>query len=143
MATLDRFAPPPTALGRSTWSPRRAIIVTLTLAVIIALLQVLQSSSFAHTGHQLQRLEAQKTQMNAEMHQLEAEVAALASLDRTERAARERLGMVPARNIQYISVSVEAPADPLLPRPLLNNAQQTQTPSEPWYRSLYRALPLP
>ena len=143
MATLDRLAPPPTALGRSTWSPRRAIIVTLTLAVIIALLQVLQSSSFAHTGHQLQRLDAQKTQMQAEMHTLEAEVAALASLDRTERAARDRLGMVPARNIQYVSVSVEAPADPLLPRPLLNNAKQVQTPSEPWWRSLYEALPLP
>ena len=143
MATLDRLAPPPTALGRSTWSPRRAIIVTLTVAVIIALLQVLQSSSFAHTGHQLQVLEAQKTQMQAEMHTLETEVAALASLDRTERAARDRLGMVPARNIQYVSVSVEAPADPLLPRPLLNNAKQVQTPSEPWWRSLYRALPLP
>jgi cell division protein FtsL len=143
MATLDRLAPPPAALGSSTWSPRRAIIVTLTLAAIIALLQVLQSSSFAHTGHQLQLLEAQKTQMKAEMHQLESEVAALASLDRTERAARERLGMVPARNIQYISVSVEAPADPLLPRPLLNNAKQVQTPSEPWWRSLYKALPLP
>ena len=143
MATLDRLSPPPVALGSSTWSPRRAIIVTLTLAVIIALLQVLQSSSFAHTGHQLQLLEAQKTQMTAEMHQLETEVAALASLDRTERAARERLGMVPARNIQYISVSVEAPADPLLPRPLLNNAKQVQTPSEPWWRSLYKALPLP
>ena len=110
---------------------------------IIALLQVLQSSSFAHTGHQLQRLDAQKTQMQAEMHTLEAEVAALASLDRTERAARDRLGMVPARNIQYVSVSVEAPADPLLPRPLLNNAKQVQTPSEPWWRSLYKALPLP
>ena len=143
MATLDRLAPPPAALGSSTWSPRRAIIVTLTLAVIIALLQVLQSSSFAHTGHQLQLLEAQKTQMTAEMHLLQTEVAALASLDRTERAARERLGMVPARNIQYISVSVEAPADPLLPRPLLNNAKQVQTPSEPWWRSLYKALPLP
>jgi cell division protein FtsL len=143
MATLDRLVPPPTALDRSTWSPRRAIIVTLTVAVIIALLQVLQSSSFAHTGHQLQRLEAQKTQMQAEMHALEAEVAALASLDRTERAARDRLGMVPARNIQYVSVSVEAPADPLLPRPLLNNARQVQTPSEPWWRSLYKALPLP
>ena len=143
MATLDRLAPPPTALGRSTWSPRRAIIVTLTVAVIIALLQVLQSSSFAHTGHQLQQLEAKKTQMQSDMHNLETEVAALASLDRTERAARERLGMVPARNIQYVSVSVEAPADPLLPRPLLNNARQVQTPSEPWWRSLYKALPLP
>ena len=51
--------------------------------------------------------------------------------------------MVPARNIQYVSVSVEAPSDPLLPRPLLNNAKQVQTPSEPWWRSLYKALPLP
>ena len=69
--------------------------------------------------------------MTAEMHQLEAEVAALASLDRTERAARERLGMVPARNIQYISVSVEAPADPCCRGHLLNT------------RSRYRHLPSP
>jgi cell division protein FtsL len=113
------------------------------LAVIIALLQVLQSSSFAHTGHQLQRLEAEKTRMSAELHQLEAEVAALASLDRTERAARERLGMVPARNIQYVTVGVEAPSDPLLPRPLIDNAQQKATPTEPWYQSLWDALPKP
>lgn len=142
MATLDRLVPPPATLGSSTWSPRRAIIVTVTAAVIIALLQVLQSSSFAHTGHQLQRLEAEKTRMQAELHQIEVEVAALASLDRTERAARERLGMVPARNIQYVKVAVEAPADPLLPRPLLDNAGQLQAPSEPWWRSLLRALPL-
>jgi hypothetical protein len=42
-----------------------------------------------------------------------------------------------------VTVGVEAPADPLLPRPLLDNAQQKATPSEPWYQSLWDALPKP
>ena len=143
MATLDRLAPPQASLPvRNTWTPRRALVITITLAVTIALLQVLQSSNFANTGHQLQLLEQQKTDLTAQQHQLEAEVAALASLDRTERAARDRLGMVPARNIQYVAVNVEAPDEPLLPRPLLK-LKPTETPSEPWWRSLIKALPLP
>jgi cell division protein FtsL len=142
MATLDRLAPPPASLPvRNTWTPRRALVITMTLAVTIALLQVLQSSNFANTGHQLQILEQQKTDLTAQQHQLEAEVAALASLDRTERAARDRLGMVPARNIQYVSVNVEAPDEPLLPRPLLK-LKPAEVPSEPWWRSLIKALPL-
>jgi len=144
MATLDRLAPPPSASlpVQNTWTPRRALAITITLAVTIALLQVLQSSSFANTGHQLQKLEAEKTDLQAQQHQLETEVAALASLDRTERAARERLGMVPAKNIQYIAVGVQAPDDPLLPRPLLK-LTPTEAPTESWWKSLIKALPLP
>ncbi len=146
MATLDRLGAAPAEAsfpGRaSTWRPRRAIAVALTTAAVIALLQVVQSGSFAHTGQMLQQLEAERSTLKAEVHDLEAEVAALASLERTERVARERLGMVPARHVEHISVEVEAPSGPLLPRPLVEPSAETQ-PDEPWWQSLYRALPLP
>ena len=144
MATLDRLGPAPIGSGQlpSTWRPRRAIAIALIAAVAIALLQVVQSSGFAHTGQQMQRLETQRTSLQAEVYDLEAEVAALSSLDRTERAARERLGMISARNIDYMSVDVEAPSGPLLPRPLVI-AQARPAAGEPWWQSLFKALPLP
>ncbi len=144
MATLDRLAPPPSVLPREgpAWRPRRAIAAALALATAIALLQVVQSSGQANTGQKLQRLERERVELAAENRELEAEVAALSSLDRVERAARERLGMVQARKVDYVSVAVEAPSGPLLPRPLIE-AAPVDRPAEPWWRSLFKALPLP
>lgn len=143
MATLDRLAPPASAPAAPAWTPRRAIVAALTLVVAIALFQVVQSSSFTHTGQNMQRLETQRSDLTAQIHQVEAEIAALSSLDRTERAARERLGMVPARRIEHVSVGVEAPSGPLLPRPLTNRSPAQEPKSEPWWQSLIKALPLP
>jgi cell division protein FtsL len=114
------------------------------LAVAIALLQVIQTSSFAHTGQTLQQLETQKASLSAQTKNLEAEVAALSSLDRIDRTARDSLGMVPARNIEYLNVALEAPQGALLPRPLLtaSTAEAVQK-SQPWWRTLLSALPLP
>ena len=143
MATLDRLGPAPAQPQPApTWRPRRAIAVALMVAAAIALLQVIQTSNFTHTGQQLQRLEAQRAVLKAEVYSLEAEVAALSSLDRTERAARERLGMIPARSIDYLAVEIEAPTGPLLPRPLVSPATQ-QSGGRPWWQSLIKALPLP
>ena len=140
MATLDRLAPPVSTPTITTWSPRRAIVAAL-VAAIIALLQVVQSSNFANTGQKLQQLESQRTQLSGQIQQLKADVAALSSLDRTERAARDRLGMVPAVRSQYISVDVAPPAGPLLPRPLLATPTQAQIKVDSWWQSLIKALP--
>ena len=143
MATLDRLGPAPAeALPAATWSPRRAIAVALATAAVIALLQVVQSSSFASTGQQLQRLEAERVALKAEVYDLEAVVAGLASLNRTERVARGQLGMIRARNVSYLSVGVEAPEGALLPRPLVEPLDN-EPAAEPWWESLYKALPLP
>ena len=142
MATLDRLAPPPAAQQLApAWNPRRAIVVALMLVTTIALLQVVQSSSFAHTGRSMQQLEAERAELTAQIHQLEAEVAALASLDRTDRAARERLGMVQARQITYVSVGVESPGGALLPRPLVSLSPSVER-DDPWWQALIRSLPL-
>jgi cell division protein FtsL len=143
MATLDRLGPAPAeAQPAPTWRPRRALAVALLVAATIALLQVVQSSSFAHTGQQMQRLQSERTALKAEVYDLEAEVASLSSLDRTERVAREKLGMIRAHNVSYLSVGVDAPAGPLLPRPLVV-PEEDQGYNEPWWESLYKALPLP
>jgi len=142
MATFDRLAPPPTSSfpARTAWSLRRAIAAVLTAAAAIALLQVVQSSSFANTGQQIQVLETQKLDSTARVHQLEAEVAALSSLDRIERNARDRLGMVPARNIMYVQVAVAAPEDPLLPRPVLA-PPSSQVPHPTIWKRLVHLVP--
>ena len=149
MATLDRLGPPaaasPSFEARAAWKPRRAIAVALTVAAAIALLQVILSSTFTHTGQQLRNLEQQRAELQAQIFQTEADIAALASLERTERVARERLGMVPARVNQYVAVSVEGPSGALLPRPLVQIAPPETVSGEgqAWWRALIQALPLP
>jgi cell division protein FtsL len=150
MATLDRLGPPAAASpveGRAAWKPRRAIAVALTVAAAIALLQVVLSSTFTHTGQQLRDLENQRDQLQAQIYQTEADVAALSSLDRTERIARDRLGMVPAHVSQYISVDVEAPRGALLPQPIVQlpsqDGSQDTSENQPWWKTLIKALPLP
>lgn len=140
MATLDRLAPPPAAQAAPAWSPRRAIAATLSMLVAIALLQVLLTSSFAHTGNTMQRLDRQRADLTAQNHQLEAEVAALSSLERVERAARDRLGMIPASRIEYVSVGLEPPNQALLPRPIVGPTAPPNEP-DPWWQSLIRVLP--
>ena len=148
MATLDRLGPPAAAspLEGGAWKPRRAIAVALTVAAAIALLQVILSSTFTHTGQQLRDLENRRAELQAQIYQTEADVAALASLERMERIARERLGMVPAKVNHHVAVSVEAPTGALLPRPIVQPRPDTQTPNneeQPWWQALVQALPLP
>ena len=122
--------------------PRRALATAIFLVVAIALLQVAQSSGFAHTGQSMQRLEQQKATLKADVHELEAEVGALSSLERVERAARERLAMVPPKTTDYVSVGVPAPEVVLLPRPIISTAAGAG-PDEavPWWQALLQALP--
>lgn len=144
MATLDRLAPPATsAPSVPAWSPRRAIAAALVVAAAIAVIEVFQSSGFASAGQQIQRLQAEQADSTARVHALEADVAALSSLDRIERQARDSLGMVSAKNITYIQVDTPPPSGPLLPRPILNTPAVATSPPGSWWQRLTRALRLP
>jgi cell division protein FtsB len=143
MATLDRLAPPSAPAlprGGQAWTPRRAIAAAVTIAVAIALVQVFQSGTFANTGANMQKLERERIDSQARIHELEAEISALSSLDRTERAARERLGMVPAINITYLDVSVAAPSGPLLPRPVVDESEPVRD-DRAWWERLLQIFP--
>jgi hypothetical protein len=91
----------------------------------------------------MQRLEQEKAAKTADIHQLEKDVAALSSLDRIDRNARDRLGMVTARRFEYVTVNTEAPTVPLLPRPLVDSTPLPEPEPDPWWQSLIKALPLP
>jgi cell division protein FtsL len=112
----------------------------LIVAAAIAVLQVVQSSGFAHTGQTLQRLETERVDAGARVHQLEAEVAALSSLDRVERQARDRLGMVAPLSTTYVEVGVPAPEGPLLPRPILKPLPDPAVESKPWWKRLLNGI---
>jgi cell division protein FtsL len=101
-----------------------------------------QSSNFAHTGQKMQQLEAERVSLKAEVHDLEGQVASLSSLERTQQVATQKLGMIRAHDVSYLSVGVEAPEGALLPRPLVVPPEETVA-DEPWWESLYKALPLP
>lgn len=91
----------------------------------------------------MQRLEFERENLRARIYMLEAEVAALSSLDRTERAARDRLGMVPARNIVYVQVAEPVPEAPLLPRPIVEPAPEFVPESTlAFWEKLLRSVPL-
>jgi cell division protein FtsB len=142
MATLERLIPPTPARLNESWSPRRAIAAAVVVAAAIAVIQIFQSSGAANTGATMQRLEIERQDLRARIHALEAEVAALSSLDRTERAARERLGMVPARRVVYIEVPFAAPDAPLLPRPLVEPIATAPEAPMAFPERLLRSLPL-
>jgi hypothetical protein len=114
------------------------------LAAAIAVLQVFSSSGVANTGQALQQLERERLDATARVHSLEAEVAALSSLDRTGRAARERLGMVPVKDKVYLEVGVPGPSGALLPslQPRSESEVAEQAQAMPWWQRLLRAASL-
>ena len=82
------------------------------------------------------------------LHKLEAEPWRFDYFDVLRHLERE-VGIqdAPPRRVGrerdlLVAVDVEAPSDPLLPRPILNPVQ-AQPDTEPWWRSLVKDLPLP
>lgn len=77
--------------------------------VIISLLQVIQTSEATTASFAIQRLEQRRLELEASVRGLEADVAALSSLDRIEREAR-RLGLQAPQAEETVEVNVPAPA---------------------------------
>jgi cell division protein FtsL len=106
----------------------------------LCLLQVIQASSATSTGYALQRLEDERSAMQAEVHQLESEVAALTSIDRIDRDARDRLGMVPATadDTMNLQIGKQPPSQQLVPlRFLSEQPGASPAKSTPWWRKLF------
>lgn len=112
-------------------------IVAATLVAAAALLPVAQSSSATSAGHQIRDLEVRRADLTASIYASQSEVATLGSIDRIEREARGRLGMVPAERWMYVS----APAPPpvaVMPARYLNTSEvplPQVTDSPTWWRA--------
>jgi cell division protein FtsL len=122
-------------------SLRRILALALAAVVLLMLLQVIQTSGATSTSYNIRRLEQQRQDLSAQVHSLEAEVATLTSLDRVEREARDRLGMVPAEKVLYMEVNVPPPQQQLIPRRFTASEPTVNEPGTSWWQALLKLLP--
>jgi cell division protein FtsL len=122
-----------------------AVLTIALVAVGLAgLLPLLQSSQTTTTGYNIRQLERQRNDWQARIHELEAEIASLAALDRIEREARERLNMQPPEDTLYLTVDVARPeSQPVPDRFLPPKKQETVKEDQSWWQSLLDLLPFP
>lgn len=144
MSTLDHFIARPAARPRLGMPSLglRAVLLGGAMAVVLAgLLQVVQTSNVTSTGFTIQRLEQERLDWQARVHQLEAEVASLASLARVEQEARGRLGMVPAETRLYLEINAPVPSQPLLPTRFAPTPEPAESAERSWWQDLLDLLP--
>ena len=127
-------------------SPSLSVLLAASAMAIglAALLPLVQSSDATSTNGNIQRLEQQKADWQARLHELELGVASLGSLDRIEREARERLKMTEPGETRYLTMDVPAPGERRLPSRFLppQSAEQKRSASSIWEK-LFGWLPLP
>ena len=133
------------AVGGLLHSPSVPALLILAAVVIglAALLPLVQSSDATSINGNIQKLEQEKADWQARLHEMELEVAGLGSLDRVEREATQRLHMTAPQSVQYITVDVPAPAGHKLPsRFLPPQPEPRQSGSSIWHK-LFGWFPLP
>jgi cell division protein FtsL len=143
MSALDRLivGPLPRPFPQ-TASVRPVALGAFLVIAAVGMLQVLQTSNATTAGYSLSRLETNKMEVQAEVHQLEADVASLTSMERIEQEARGRLGMVPAESTLTLEVHKQPPEQQLVPRRFLSTEEEAPTTeSQPWWRELLGFLP--
>ncbi len=146
MSAIDRPATRPSSAvaPRGLGDLRRILLPAFVVLSLLGLVQVSQVGDATSTGYAIRRLEQQRQDWDAQVRQLEAEVAALTSLERVEREARDRLGLVPAGNSVYLNVSVPPPEQQLVPRRYVSSevaGPPTQNSGGSWWQSLLKLLP--
>src|ERR1700730_5850125 len=115
MSVLDRPILIPS--GDAAKSFRRALALTSTLALVVLaiLLPVMQSSDETSQGYRIRSLERQKTDLDAQIHRSQSQIAQLGSLARIDADARNRLGMVPITREVNLDIGVPLPRVHSLP----------------------------
>jgi cell division protein FtsL len=123
------------------WSLRRILALGLGIVVFLGFLQVMQTSDATSTGYAIHRLEQERLDWSARVHRLEAEVATMTALERVEREARGRLGMVPAGKALYLEVDVPPPRQQLVPQRFATSEASASEPGASWWQALLKLLP--
>lgn len=119
------------------------ILATTTMVAGAALLPVVQSSKATTTGYEIRRLERQRADLEADIYNAQSDIAQLGSLERIDRDARERLGMIPATTSIVVKVDQPAPARRDVPArylPIEDNSPAPRPASGGWRGALSRLL---
>jgi cell division protein FtsB len=139
-ATRPSTAVAPHRLG----SLRRVLLLAFAALALLGLLQVNQAGDATRAGYAIRSLEREREGWSTQVRKLEAEVAALTALERVEREARYRLGLVPADERIYLEVSVPPPEQQLVPRRYLEPEDKgllDVDSGSSWWRGLLGLLP--
>jgi cell division protein FtsL len=119
------------------------VIICLVVIGLAALLPLLLSSTLVTTNSEIRDLERVRNDWEARMQELQAEVAALGSLDRIETEARGRLGMVPPSETVYIVVDQPSPEPQLVPSRFMPPEKEQTHHDDSWWETILGILPLP
>ena len=111
------------------------LAAAIAFAALSALLPVVQNSMATSRGFDIQAAQRQQAQLNGEIGTLEGEVAAMTSITRIERRARE-IGLLPVTDPIYVNVNEPGPAPAKLPSEYLPNDDAHPVSSSPWWKSL-------
>jgi cell division protein FtsL len=142
MSALDRLIPRPISRPLSQPLGLRPVILGAFLVIaLVGLLHVVQTSGLTATGYDLRELEQARLGRQAQVHQLEAEVAALTSMERIEGEARGRLGMVAPAKVETLEVHTLPPAQQLIPQRYFPEVAESTPKAGSWQQRLLRLLP--
>jgi cell division protein FtsL len=142
MAALQRPAISAPRLIRRPRSGKLLLIGAIGLVVIAAGFQVSQFSRLTSTGYQINELNRQRAEKEAQNHALEADVAWLSSLARVDWEARVRMHLEPAQQKLYIAVNHDVPERQTLPTRFLPPERvDGGVASDPLWKRLLRSLP--
>lgn len=132
--------PAPRTKGRPLSMP---VVLTIALVAVglAGLLPLLQKSQDVNTNYSIRQLERQRNDWEARIHELEAEIASLAALDRIEKEARQRLDMQTPGDTVYLSVDVASPESQPIPDRFLPPKQESVKEQQSWWQSLLDLLP--
>ena len=86
------------------------VVAALAVAGIAAAIPLVQDSDATTRGYELRDLERTRDTWRARAHALESEVAALASTERVQREATQRLGMAPPGQTIFLETNVGGPS---------------------------------
>ena len=118
------------------------LLVAVAAIAVVALLRVVQTSDATTTSFSIQRLQETKRELEANVSQVEAEVASLASLSRIEQEAR-RLGLQAPKGRQSVEVNVPWPAEEegLPTRFAPGDEAEVSEQGSSWWRDLLELVP--
>lgn len=146
MAVLDGFfrGKPVASEEGAPASRRYSAMVVIAAAVVVmiaATVPLVQDSGATARGYDLRDMERTRDDWQARVHGLESDLAELGSLDRIEREATRRLGMVVPETTIYIETSVSGPADVSAPSYLVPAADAGEPAgSRPWWERLLETV---
>lgn len=90
--------------------PGLSTVAAAGLVAAAALLPVVQSSNATSAGYETRQLERRKADLQASLYNAQSEIAEQGSLQRIDREARERLGMVPSARTVVLTIDDRPPA---------------------------------